>query len=99
MTIQEFALSIDSTTQEKIILFADSEELKESFGGKLRVYLKLFKTLQGAKVENVSATENALMLTLSKAGKVYLLDGCKCGNHFGVTLAEMIPPAPLELEH
>ena len=96
MTISEFVQSINHTTPEKILVKADSEELKH-WSGKLRVCAQLLRALHGAKIENVAATEISLVLTLSNNGKVYLLDGCKYGDYFGVTLAEMIPPEPLVL--
>ena len=94
MTISEFVKSIDSTTPEKILVQGSSEELK-SWSGKVRVGAQLLRILYGAKIENVAATEYSLILTLSNNGKVYLLDG----NQYGVTLAEMIPPEPLDLPH
>ena len=92
MTVKEFVKTIDGTTPEKILVKASTEELK-SEGCKIRVGVQLWQILHGAKVEVVTATDLAMMLVLSDGGKVYLLDFCK----YGVTLAEMIPPEPLDL--
>ena len=92
MTIKEFVKTIDGTTPEKILVQASTEELK-SEGCKIRVGVQLWQILYGAKVEVITATDLSMMLTLTNGGKVYLLDFCKCG----LTLAEMIPPEPLDL--
>ena len=92
MTVTEFVQTIDGTTPEKILVQANTEELK-SEGKKIRVSVQLWQILHGEKVDVVTTTEFSMMLTLTNGGKVYLLDFCK----YEVTLAEIIPPEPLDL--
>ena len=91
-TIQDFCSSIDETTPEKILVQASTEELK-SEGCQLRVGVQLWQILHGATVDIVTATEFSMLVQLIKDNKVYHLDFCK----YGMTLAEEIPPEPLEL--
>lgn len=92
MTVSDFAQTIDGNTPEKILVQVSTEELK-SEGCKIRVGVQLWQILHGAKVDVVTTTEFSMLVQLIKDNKVYHLDFCK----YGVTLAEEIPPEPLEL--